>query len=406
MINQLKVTTVSIVVFFLTLTLPLTGYAKNNINIRVGLLMDASQTSISASSSTPVEGLTSNGWQTLGNLNAKKALTVRYSANMLSILGQRVQRIRVKAPLSSKQSSLVFADNHWYRGTIEIFPGIKGKGLTVVNILPLNEYLYGVVPSEMPSSWHIEALKAQAIAARTYTLKHLGSFKKFGFDVMDTVQSQVYKGAEGESSNSNKAIDQTRGQVMVYNREPIHAYYHSTSGGQTESGHALWAPFPYLKAVRDFDHKSPKFIWQQTISQTDMKKGLAKMDLHLGRIRRIEPLNRSQTGRIKKIRVIGERGTRTVKAMTFRLKLKINSTFFNVGGLDSRGRLIADNSWQFPSKFHFVGRGWGHAMGMSQWGARQMALNGSNHQQILKHYYTGIQIKHFRHLNLHFARGH
>lgn len=140
----------------------------------------------------------------------------------------------------------------WYRGAIVVYN--INKKLIVINDVPLEEYLLGVVPSEMPSKWNIEAHKAQAIAARSYAIANLGKRKHSGYDLKDTPEDQAYGGATAESLQTTRAVLETKGIVLTYNGKVIPAYYHASSGGHTVGSGAVWArDLPYLKPVPAFD---------------------------------------------------------------------------------------------------------------------------------------------------------
>ncbi len=140
----------------------------------------------------------------------------------------------------------------WYRGEMIVYN--IDKKLVVINSLPIEEYLLGVVPSEMPSKWNNEAHKAQAIAARSYAIANLGKRKHSGYDLKDTPLDQAYGGASAETPQTTKAVMSTRGIVLTYNGKVIPAYYHASSGGQTVSSGAVWAKdLPYIKSVPAYD---------------------------------------------------------------------------------------------------------------------------------------------------------
>jgi len=154
-----------------------------------------------------------------------------------------------------------------YRGTFELH-NVMGK-ISIVNVINVEEYLYSVVPSEMPSSWEVEALKAQAIASRTYIYYYLlKQDTKSIFDADATTSFQVYKGITAEKKETTGAVDETRGVIMTYNYEPILAYFHSTSGGKTADDKYVWkgADLPYLQGVKcNYGKKSPHYEWELTL---------------------------------------------------------------------------------------------------------------------------------------------
>ena len=171
--------------------------------------------------------------------------------------------IKVKGKYYDCSTNAVFINNpeskgflatkkRWYRGDIVIY-NIQGK-LTVVNSLPLEEYLMGVVPSEMPSKWNMEAHKAQAIAARSYALANLNKRGSKGYDLKDTPHDQAYGGASSETPQTTRAVLSTRGEVLTYDNKIIPAYYHASSGGKTLSAGKVWSrDLPYIQSVNGYD---------------------------------------------------------------------------------------------------------------------------------------------------------
>lgn len=280
-------------------------------------------------------------------------------------------RLRADAPASDARVSVA---GKTYRGELEVRPGTGA--LTVVNELSLEAYLYGVVPAEVIPSWHPEALKAQAVAARTYAVAHMGQFASLGYDLKATVASQAYGGAKLERPSTNQAVDETRGRILTYLGKPIEAVYSDSSGGFTESCLEVWGKaVPYLQAVPDFDQQSPRYVWETTIPSDRGAQALAKLGLSIGELVEIDPFERSYSGRIKRARLKGTLGSAEVAGEKLRFAFGLRSTFFNVAR-------------QADGSFAFAGRGWGHGVGMSQWGAKAMADMGYAYDQILGHYYS------------------
>lgn len=152
-------------------------------------------------------------------------------------------------------AGFVSAKGKWYRGNI-IIQNKNGK-LTVINNVPLEEYIRGVVPAEMPSGWAYEAHKAQAIAARSYALANLGKRARFGYDLKDTPEDQAYNGASAETAGTNSAVEETKGIVLTYNTKVISAYYSASAGGQTNVN-SWGSSVPYLRSVPSFDDNVKK----------------------------------------------------------------------------------------------------------------------------------------------------
>lgn len=271
----------------------------------------------------------------------------------------------------------VLVNGRPYRGQLEIRQ--VESAVIGVNVVDLESYLYGVVPAESIPSWPIEALKSQAVAARTYALAHLGQFASLGYDLKATVASQVYGGVAQERPSTNRAVDETRGRILTWRDRPIDAVYCDSSGGFTESCRAAWGrDVPYLQPVPDFDQQSPHYAWEMTLEAAQVNKVLARSFPGSGsvEITGVQAVERTDTGRVRRVRLVSDRGETVVAADRLRSQLGLRSAFWNVERLE-------DGRW------HFVGRGWGHGIGMSQWGAKAMADMGFTHAEILAWYYPG-----------------
>lgn len=325
-----------------------------------------------------------------------------------------------------------------YRGSFRVLRDGSGQ-LTLVNILPLEEYLLGVVPREMPADWPLEALKAQAVAARTYAMYHIATGGYGEYDVRNTTDSQVYGGYSAEDPRSTAAVQATAGEVAVYGGALINAYFFSSSGGCTEANENVWSgsALPYLRAVPDYDQDSPWFSWHLSLTMDQVEQALTAAGYGVGKLYEVIPDGQTQSGRWARVIVRGSAGSKTLTGNQFRLALGatvLRSTKFTVQPVDPRladvqqaytgsetlpvvaaGGQVASVSLNgatvvaaggaaapagytvvgkqaVPASLSFDGGGYGHGVGMSQWGARGMALQGYNYQDILKHYYTGIQI--------------
>ena len=157
-----------------------------------------------------------------------------------------------KIVIKPEPNGFVSVKRKWYRGHFKVIN--DGLGLTVINDIPLEKYLQGVVPSEMPSSWEHEAHKAQAIAARSYAIANKGKLAKYGYDLKDTPEDQAYGGASAEKTNTNDAVSETAGIVLVCQGKIISAYYSASAGGRTNTGGQVWSKdLPFLKSVPSFD---------------------------------------------------------------------------------------------------------------------------------------------------------
>jgi stage II sporulation protein D len=267
-------------------------------------------------------------------------------------------------------------------GVIQV-NGVRVKGdvvvlfgktqLAAVNVLGLEDYLVGVLGSEMPKSFPPEALKAQAVAARTYALnKKLEQYSQ-PYHLGSSVISQVYKGLDVEDLRTREAVESTKGLVMTWQLQPIEAYFHASCGGRTENGgDALGRDLPYLKAVDCPCGRLPTSHWTLDLKPNDVKTlGVAKgTALHVQ--------GRSPTGRARRV----EAGTRSIDAVTFRERIgymKLKSLQFEI----EKSR----DGWRVE------GHGFGHGAGMCQWGARVYAEKGWGFEKILEHYYPGVDLQ-------------
>src|SRR5438094_3663 len=244
----------------------------------------------------------------------------------LAVDGQATPRA-LPGPLLFQPGAAALGLKHRYRGSIQI-DVIAGK-LRAINMVGLEQYLYGVVPSEMPFTWLPEALKAQAVVARSYAL---ATRRTGAFDLYPDTRSQVYLGIEHEKPSTNAAVDATAGQVVLYQGEVAKTYFFSTSGGRTASSEDVWGePVPYLGSLADpYDTISPYHNWGP-YAFTGAK--LAKMMKMKGQqIVDLQPeLNSS--GRVKALNVVGTKSTLAVDGATLRKRLKLRSTWFSVGVL-------------------------------------------------------------------------
>ncbi len=298
----------------------------------------------------------------------------------------------------------IWFKNRRYAGELRV--SLNDKKLNIINYLKLEKYLKSVVGSEMPKEFPLAALQAQAIAARTYALKLLNKNKSY--DLHSTQDSQVYLGLESETEKINRAVRSTSSLALFYKNELIDSVFHSSSGGRTEDSGQVWRyQLPYLKSVVDYDQKSTKYRWTNKFTPADLKKVFSD----LGEVNSIQIIDKSNTGRVLKIRLYGTNGNKIISGKNLREKLQLLSTKFEVymkfNPTNLENKLIFDskivnelephNLPPIPKDYFLLveGYGAGHGVGMSQWGAKSMAERGSNFREILKHYYTGVKIKNY-----------
>jgi stage II sporulation protein D len=318
-----------------------------------------------------------------------------------------------------------------YRGRLRVVP--LGDSLQAINYIGLENYLPSVVGSEMPAQWPLAALRAQAVAARTYAMAQRRPGQLF--DLQATVASQMYKGAGAETTSTRQAVAQTNGQVLLYRGRLIDAVFHSCSGGSTENSGEIWnRQLPYLTSVPDFDQVSPLRNWSKSFEPQELRRAFVEID----GVSAIEPLVTSTSGRIRQVRVTGPGGQLVLSGADLRRRLGLRSTLVRFQLLaparpqamalavgpasDAVEPATAETAMapRLSPGFRFrlppppplppvaglpgsvqpvaaptlmaIGHGFGHGVGMSQWGAYGMALRGKSHAEILRHYYQGAEL--------------
>lgn len=273
------------------------------------------------------------------------------------------------------KGDLLEFDSRQFRHAIDV--KLNSDKLTLIHALPMESYITGVISSELPSSWPLEVLKAQAIAARTYAIWQMYKKEHLESSVMD----QVYHGVQREHKLAKKAVEETAGQVLTYDSKPAHTYFHAACGGHTASSEeAFGSKEPYLQGVScSYCHGSPTYRWSYVLSRSELDKKLG------AKIKDLEPVGETNSGRVKSFRFKSKPQLGDMKATDFRKALGYN-TF--------RSTLVTKNSLGFM-KAEFAGRGHGHGVGMCQWGALSMAKQGKTAEQILAYYYPGTEIRPF-----------
>jgi stage II sporulation protein D len=237
----------------------------------------------------------------------------------------------------------------------------------------------------MPYPWHREALKAQSVAARTFTLHRLSSrtARDKNYDLLPTIADQVYGGYNDERESCDTAILWTQGEILFYNNAPIYACYHGNSGGAIEDNTDVFGgKIPYLPSHSDkYAAPAPSFTWSQTVTADEIRKRLNRNGLSIGVISAIEITKVADSGRVRKITISHANGKTSLTGTEFRNKMGttfIRSTLFTLE--KQEGTYI------------FSGKGSGHGVGMSQWSAKNMAEQGMNYQEILSYFYPGTTL--------------
>ena len=321
--------------------------------------------------------------RSLGVLEA--GLTLRASAAGIEGAGapQREIWISPDSPTGS-----LWLQQRRYRGRLQL--RLEQGRLQAINRLGLESYLPSVVGAEMPAQWPLEALRVQSVAARTYALRQLKPSAPY--DLRATVSSQVYRGLESETDSTRQAVQSTRSLVLTYANKLIDAVFFSSSGGFTENSGEIWPrQMPYLKSVPDFDQASPVYRWTKPLDGPTLLSSFRE----IGGANSIEPLETTSTGRLKRVLVRGPSGELRLDAGELRQRLGLRSTFVQferpappTNPFDQVGEWLGLNA-----PLVAVGRGYGHGVGMSQWGAFGLAQQGESFSAILRHYYLGAQLE-------------
>lgn len=272
------------------------------------------------------------------------------------------------------KGDLLVRDTH-YTGNIEVWKG--DKGLYLINELPIEYYVESVVSSEVGASWDIEALKAQAVIARTYAVNKKSLSDNQKFHLTSSVMHQVYKG-NNSNIQATYAVKETSGEVLTYDGKPIEALYHSTCNGMTESSEDVFGKsYPYMKPVATSCELSPYCIWEKKIPIDSFLKAL-----NIKELKNIKIHSLTSTGRVKELSIESESGQTIIKANELRKLLgwsKLPSTSFK---FSMSGDSVI-----------FEGKGYGHGVGLCQWCALQMAREGKKYRDILSYFYPGTKLQ-------------
>lgn len=380
-----------------------------------------------------------------GKINDKNLKVVKPNNRMVIVLDKRGSVIfaydssereyNFRQFLDKDGNDIIAVNGKKYRGEI-ILKRSPNSDMTVINYLRLEHYLYGVLPKEMSGSSPLEALKAQAVAARTYAISTINKHEELGFNLCATTNCQVYGGYEVEKPRSNMAVDETVGKVLVYDGKIITPFYHANSGGYTEDSENVWSvKLPYIRGVKDdFSLGGPNSTWTKVYEEGEMEKILKSAGFNIGKIKEIYVEEYSDNGRVLSLKIsdgireihLAKGKTRSIfgytviKSMNFHISTNgdyfiISSDMSNIVkkpiddlvilSSDESKKAVSGGTYKIsngddyisasggPKKYIFSGKGYGHGLGMSQWGAKKMAELGYDYEDILKHYYTGTTIE-------------
>ena len=436
------------------------AYASIDIptEIRIGLYYGskgASSITLSAPAGMEIGTFDGEDFDVIEELDANDEITIKKGSKKGSVtvsgIGEFGDSNNVpyfRSLENRNDERIIVVNDKKYRGDIEI-KRYSDSDMTVINVVGMQEYLYGVVPREIGGNSPYEAVKAQAIVARTYAIKNYEKRMKWGFNLYPTVDDQAYGGYEWENVNSNRAVDETDGQVVTYDGKLIDGYYFSTSGGYTENSENVWtSALGYLKAVPDPyepDNLS-KTKWTVELTADEVEERLAKNGVYVGDVINIEPTEYTEAGRVLELKIEGTEDTKIITKSKARTYLGLDSQWYTVNDeppkalevaidredvkKDEEDKKVEKDETEEVEKerelkpllkqltslirgeksdvnvvkkeyaarkkytdvFVFQGRGWGHAVGMSQNGAKGMAENGFTAEEIIKWYYTGVEV--------------
>lgn len=319
-----------------------------------------------------------NNEELVMELKPDQAVTFKYyTSNKVSINGKNLSlplHIMPQESVFNTDKNAIYIGSRKYRG-MAVIASYKGK-LLGINTLDMEDYLKGVVAGEMPQEWNMEALKSQAVAARTYAYYGMINQKNDLYDICDTVKCQVYKGIYGEYSTTNTAVDATKAKILTYNDSVIPAFFHDTSGGGlTESGVAFTGEnTPYLQPVQDYDDNSPYRNWNRTLATSDFLDRLSLYGVKLTKISKVR-VAYNESNRVKMVSISDGKRTYDISGHKFREIMGLKSNSFTIS--------------IHKSVVNINGSGNGHGIGLSQWGALGMAKMGYKYSDILSHYYPG-----------------
>lgn len=307
-------------------------------------------------------------------------MTFSHSDGRLIMNGERVG---TKVVVEPRIDGTLRFNGRRYRGSISVF--VLDDRICVLNRVPLECYVAGVVGSEMGANFHLSALAAQAIAARTYALYRMERSTTKDWDITSGPEAQMYGGVDAESERVRSAVQSTVGSVLTYNGRIFEAFYHSTCGGFTSSAEFVFGgnfPTPLKGNVEcHWCEKSPYFEWEFTASEEEILRVVASTGVNASSIERIDVAEKDAVGRGRFVEILTDMGMLRMSMGRFRASLGYNSLRSALFAVEKKDR-----------NFLFKGRGWGHGVGMCQWGAQGMAKLLFSTQEILNHYYPGSEI--------------
>jgi stage II sporulation protein D len=439
-----KVISLLLTVIIMTISVPYAS-ASNSYRdtLRVGLSYGSTaQSSVSFSSKDELNVFDTETMALLATVPAGTSLPITLSSEGAFVseeyLAEHLGTITIES------AAIIYYNGTPYRGSFELRSS-NGR-ITVINVVNTEEYLTSVLGKEMSASWPIEALKAQAICARNYAVCNINKHSTYGFDICATVDCQVYGGVNSEGEKTRQAVPETKGMLVTYQGQIVPLYYFSCDGGYTEDSENVWKNAEgYLRGKKDI-YEDESYIpnnyasWSVTMTKAEVEEILAKKNINIGELLDITINSVSDNNGVTSMTFVGTEGSKTVTKTATRTTLSLNSQAYTIeksGGEFIKAEIVkpidmelnamfilSGNGVSKPtgeiyrltengiekiiieeepeteeetkeagySAYTFVGHGWGHLVGMSQWGAYSMAKAGKTFEDILNFYYTDIKI--------------
>lgn len=374
-IRMNKIKKILLLALFLVL-LPLNLFAKEDydkIDIKIGKSLSAGE-SLKVKSKSNLKVVTSDE-QVINNTNNKE-INIKFDGKNINLNGKnfKLNNFPQNGAFLISSDSPIYVDKikRNYGGAISF--RVNNKKLDIVNRVDMDEYLKGVLPKEMSPSFPMESLKAQALCSRSFAINNYNKFIKNGYNLDDTTRSQVYYGKDVEEKTTNKAVEETIGQVIKYDGKVAETIFCASSGGYTVASSEAWGgnSVPYLISKEDPYSVHP---WKYELKNSDLKK------LNLSDVFGVS-LDYTNSNRVNNLTFSTSKGDVEIKATDFRQKIGntiIKSTLFDVNVIGN--------------KVFVSGKGYGHGVGMSQYGAVEMAKKGSNYKDIIEFYFPGTNIE-------------
>jgi stage II sporulation protein D len=352
-------------------------FAKSSLFIRVAIIQDSESVNLKVRGDYEItdakEKVLSRG------KNLKTTIATYKNGVLLGAIQSQSQKVFIKT--ASKDAVII--DGRKFSGSIQIIKKENNR-ILAINHIDLEDYVKGILYHEVSHYWPMEALKAQAIVSRSYAAYQIEVNKSKDFDVTSDIYSQVYGGRTSQRYRTNRAVEETYGLTLTYQDKIIPAYFHATCGGRTEDASLLWnIDMPPLKGVFcGFCKESVHFNWHYVLALEEIEGKLTKQGYKVDNIKDIEILGRDASRRIIDLKIVSAKRDLKISAKDFRNIIGpniIRSTNFSVD-------IIKKDAV-------FEGFGWGHGVGLCQWGAYFMAKQGYTTSEILEYYYPGTDVK-------------